>query len=139
MSPEKRFFGLVFQDSALFPHLNVINNVIFGLPRATPTENKKCAQEWLQKMGIERLANRDISTLSGGEKQRVALARALAPSPRVLFLDEPFSSVDRIVRTELITVLNQVLPAANTATFLVTHDERDAAELADETFQMPQI
>jgi ABC-type sulfate/molybdate transport systems ATPase subunit len=96
-------------------------------------ERRKIALDWLSKLGIENLAERSVFQLSGGERQRVALARALAPTPRALLLDEPFSSVDRIARAELIATLKKVLPLSHTATLLVTHDERDAIELAHNT------
>jgi iron(III) transport system ATP-binding protein len=131
--PEKRGFGMVFQDAALFPHLDVVGNVEFGIHTLPRTERRTKALEWLSQLGVQHLAHRSILRLSGGERQRVALARALAPNPRALLLDEPFSSVDRMARKELIAALKEVLPLSNTATILVTHDERDAVELATDT------
>jgi iron(III) transport system ATP-binding protein len=130
---------MVFQEASLFPHLNVIRNVEFGISSLPRLEKQKIAMDWLSKLGIENLAERSVFRLSGGERQRVALARALAPSPRALLLDEPFSSVDRLARTELIAILKDVLPLSNTATLLVTHDERDAIELAHNTVALETL
>lgn len=126
--PEKRRFGMVFQEPALFPHLNVIQNVAFGLRSMNNIEKFKLAGEWLHHLSIEGLGLRRIDDLSGGELQRVALARALAPKPELLLLDEPFSSVDRLVRHELIFVLKSVLETTKTTVVFVTHDARDAVE-----------
>jgi iron(III) transport system ATP-binding protein len=137
--PEKRAFGMVFQNSALFPHLNVFHNVAFGLRRLPSAKQSEIVHEWLAKLNITHLATRGVTNLSGGEKQRVALARALAPQPRALLLDEPFSSVDRMARSELLALLKRVLPEAQTATVLVTHDSQDVAELADTMFQIDVV
>lgn len=133
--PEKRSFGFVFQDSALFPHLNVLKNVAFGVHHLPKEQRYQSAYDWLKKLGIQDLAGRTVHNLSGGEKQRVALARTLITEPRALLLDEPFSSVDRIARQELIALLKDVLPAMQMATLLVTHDERDAGDLAHEVLR----
>jgi len=127
--PEKRKFGMVFQEPALFPHLNVIQNVMFGLRELKRDEQHRMAEEWLHHLGIDNLSHRRIDALSGGELQRVALARALAPKPELLLLDEPFSSVDRLVRHELIFILKNLFDTIKTPVVFVTHDARDAVEL----------
>jgi iron(III) transport system ATP-binding protein len=121
---------MVFQDSALFPHLTVAGNVGFGLSSLAPLERRGRVGDWLERLGVSALRTRRVDSLSGGERQRVALARALAPEPELLLLDEPFSSVDRLVRHELIRALGPLLKEAGTTTILVTHDARDALELA---------
>lgn len=128
--PERRAVGVVFQDSALFPHLSVERNVGFGLSRRDPTRGSR-VREVLSLVGLEALAGRYPHELSGGETQRVALARALAPAPDVVLLDEPFSHLDRNlrvqVREETVTVLRQ----AGATAVLVTHDQEEALAVGD--------
>ena len=126
---ENRHFSLTFQEAGLFPHLNVLQNVAFGLGKLGKEERASRATEWLKKFSIENLAQRQVHFLSGGERQRVALARALAVKPDILLLDEPFSSVDRLGRLELIQALQLILRETKTTTILVTHDARDAVEM----------
>ena len=121
MAPELREVGYVFQSSALFPHLTVEQNVAFGA--RTPQD----ARKWLARLRLQSAAKRRPSTLSGGEAQRVALARALARAPRVLLLDEPFSSLDSVLRAELVAELKELVEAEQLVTLLVTH-ARDEAE-----------
>ena len=94
IAPEQRNVGLVFQDWALFPHLTVLENIVFGLKRTDRKNPTKAIMELLEMVGISELADRLPSSLSGGQQQRVALTRALAPQPSILLLDEPFSSLD---------------------------------------------
>ncbi|MBI5483165.1 MAG: ABC transporter ATP-binding protein [Deltaproteobacteria bacterium] len=129
--PEKRGIVMAFQDTALFPHLNVEGNVGFGLFNLPKSERKDRVEEELVRLGIIHLRQRRVIDLSGGELQRVSMARALAVRPSVLLLDEPFSSVDRLVRLDLIHCLDKIFAELDMTAILVTHDARDALELAD--------
>ncbi len=133
VAPEARGIGLSFQDHLLFPHLSAQDNVAFGLrargvPRAAA---RATAREWLARVGIADLARRLPRTLSGGQAQRVALARALAPSPRLLLLDEPLAAVDASARLELRRELRAHLVSFVGPRVLVAHDALDAFALAD--------
>ncbi len=131
----QRGFGLMFQDHALFSHHDVIGNVEFGLRmhdrRQSRSERQARARAVLDVVGLEGYEHRRVDQLSGGEQQRVALARALAPSPRLLMLDEPLASVDRERREHLAAELDRIIRAAGTPTLLVTHDLDEAFTLAD--------
>ena len=131
--PHRRGFGLMFQDHALFGHIDVAANVRFGLRmQGRPArEQADRAAAMLELVGLETLADRPVDGLSGGEQQRVALARALAPEPRLLMLDEPLASVDRERREQLAAELHRVIRTTGTATLLVTHDLDEAFTLAD--------
>ena len=131
--PHQRGFGLMFQDHALFDHLDVAGNVAFGLRmRGTPgAERADRVDAMLDLVGLAGTDTRRIDTLSGGEQQRVALARALAPEPRLLMLDEPLASVDRERRESLTRSLHDAIRRTHTATLLVTHDLDEAFTLAD--------
>jgi ABC-type Fe3+/spermidine/putrescine transport system ATPase subunit len=131
--PHARHFGLMFQDYALFPHLNVAQNVAFGLlmqqmPRRAQLER---VREVLSLVGLEAFAQRDIAQLSGGERQRVALARSLAPQPRLLMLDEPLSALDAALRDHLAVELRTIIKSVGLPTLYVTHDQREAFAVAD--------
>lgn len=128
--PQRRRIGIVFQEDALFPHLTVEGNVVFGL-RASDAEAKARAAELLRFAGIAELARRLPAGLSGGERRRVALARALAPRPRLLLLDEPLSALDAPAREELRRDLRGLLVAAGIPTIFVTHDRTEALALGD--------
>ena len=128
---EQRQVGMVFQDYALFPHLNVAANVGFGLHRLPSAERRARVAEMLQLVGLEALAKRSIHELSGGQQQRVALARALAPRPKLLLLDEPFSNLDVALRERLATEVRDLLKATGTTVVMVTHDQREAFAMAD--------
>lgn len=132
VATEHRRFGMVFQETALFPHLNVTENVAFGLNRLSRDERRTLTNEWLARLRLEPLRKRAVQTLSGGERQRVALARALAARPELLLLDEPFSNLDRLVRSELLADLRGVLRDTRTTTILVTHDVRDAVDFGSD-------
>jgi ABC-type Fe3+/spermidine/putrescine transport system ATPase subunit len=129
----KRGFGLMFQDFALFPHLDVAANVAFGLRMAgqEPAEVNARVGEILALVGLAGYEKRDISTLSGGESQRVALARSLAPRPRLLMLDEPLGSLDRTLRDRLLGEFNAILHGMQQRVLYVTHDQEEAFALAD--------
>jgi thiamine transport system ATP-binding protein len=129
----RRGFGLVFQDGQLFPHRSVAGNVAFGLRmhRVDREEREKRVLSLLELVGLEGYADRRVTQLSGGEQQRVALARALAPSPRLLLLDEPLSALDRALREQLAVDLARLLREAATTALVVTHDHDEAFTLAD--------
>jgi len=126
-APEHRPVGLVFQDGALFPHMTIAQNVGFGLPRARQSE----VTGWLEQVGLAGLGERYPHELSGGQQQRAALARAMAPGPQVLLMDEPFASVDIVLRRKLRRDCRMLLRAAGTTTLLVTHDPAEALDIAD--------
>jgi iron(III) transport system ATP-binding protein len=129
--PERRNVGVVFQDYALFPHMTALQNVAFGLHRLRRRERKQRALAVLERVQIAHLAGRYPHELSGGEQQRVALARALAPEPRVLLLDEPFSNLDRSLRGQLRSEVRALLKQLSITTVFVTHDQQEALELGD--------
>jgi ABC-type Fe3+/spermidine/putrescine transport system ATPase subunit len=131
--PHLRGFGLMFQDYALFPHLNVERNVGFGLQMQGLGEAQTRARvhECLAQVGLTGFGSREVQTLSGGEQQRVALARALAPGPRLLMLDEPLGALDRPLRERLLGEMRQVLRTARQTALVVTHDQEQAFGLAD--------
>jgi iron(III) transport system ATP-binding protein len=128
---EDRGVGLVFQDFALFPHLRVKDNVAFGLHRLAAAERSARVQAVLEQMGMADQADAYPHMLSGGQQQRVALARALAPRPKVLLLDEPFSGLDARLREAVRDETLHVLKGSGTATLLVTHDSEEAMFMAD--------
>jgi len=130
LPPEQRRIGMVFQDHALFPHLTVAANVAFGL-RGVPDAAQR-VQQMLDTVGLGGAGSRYPHQLSGGQQQRVALARALAPSPRLLLLDEPFSNLDIELRERLGGELRGLLKTAGTTALLVTHDQHEAFAIADE-------
>lgn len=131
LPPEARRIGLVFQDYALFPHLSVIENVCFGLGRRSGAEDRRRATALLDRLGLAGYAERYPHALSGGEQQRVALARALAPNPRIMLLDEPFSGLDIQLRDRVRDEALALLKEAGSPVLLVTHDPQEAMRMAD--------
>lgn len=131
VAPAKRSMGMVFQDYALFGHLSVAKNIAFGIHRLSKTEQQQRVQEMLELVGLTEHANKRPSQLSGGQQQRVALARALAPKPRLLLMDEPFSNLDVVLRESLAMNVRDILKRTNTTAILVTHDQNEAFALAD--------
>ncbi|SFE62451.1 ABC transporter ATP-binding protein [Alteribacillus iranensis] len=128
---EKRGIGMVFQDYALFPHMTVEQNVMFGLKRWKRTERLQRVDEMLELIHMEEYRKRYPYELSGGQQQRVALTRALAPKPSLLLLDEPFSNLDAHLQQRIRDELRDTIKHTGTTTIFVTHDEEDARVLAD--------
>lgn len=132
LPPERRSIGLMFQDFALFPHLSVADNVAFGLRRRAGEEKRARVEELLDRVDLVRFIDNFPHELSGGEQQRVALARALAPRPRVMLMDEPFSGLDNRLRDGIRDDTLDLLKAEDTAVLLVTHEPEEAMRMADE-------
>ncbi|WP_075259141.1 ABC transporter ATP-binding protein [Herbaspirillum camelliae] len=128
---EQRRIGMVFQDFALFPHLNVADNIAFGLRGRHKSERSAIVAEMLALVGLPEAGARFPHQLSGGQQQRIALARALAPQPRLLLLDEPFSSLDVELRERLAHDVRDILKRTHTTALMVTHDQMEAFAVAD--------
>ncbi|SFQ51822.1 iron(III) transport system ATP-binding protein [Roseivivax halotolerans] len=129
--PERRSIGLMFQDFALFPHLSVAQNVAFGL-KGDKSENRERVEQLLDRVGLLHYIDAFPHELSGGEQQRVALARALAPRPRVMLMDEPFSGLDNRLRDGIRDETLSLLKEEGTSVLLVTHEPEEAMRMADE-------
>ena len=138
--PHRRGFGLMHQDLALFPHLNVRDNIAFGLRslRWSAPDTRSRVDELLRLMRIDALADRSVDTLSGGEQQRVALARSLAPRPRLLMLDEPLGALDRHLRAELGREIRRIRDHEGVTLIYVTHDHDEAFAVADNILVLEQ-
>lgn len=130
LPPEKRKVGLVFQDYALFPHMTVAKNIAYGLNGNAP-EKQARVQAMLELVGLVGFDHRYPSELSGGEQQRVALARALAPQPKLLLMDEPFSNLDVIKKDLVRQEVEHIIKQTNTTAIFVTHDTQEACSLSD--------
>ena len=130
--PSERRVGMVFQDFALFPHLNALDNVAFGLQHLRAPQRVALATEWLKRVGLADKARAYPYELSGGQQQRIALARAMAPEPDLILLDEPFSSLDIEFRERLAGDMREILKNNHVTALLVTHDQFEAFAIADQ-------
>jgi len=131
VAPEHRNMGMVFQDHALFPHLNVERNVAAGLFRRSDSDRRRIVGEMLERVGLQNQMHKYPHELSGGQQQRVALARALAPSPELLLMDEPFSNLDGDLRERLGQEVRELLKDIGATCVMVTHDQQDAFTFGD--------
>ena len=136
--PEKRNVGMVFQEHALFPHLTLAKNISFGLHKLSKNEQKKKTRLMLDLIGMSDFGERYPHELSGGQAQRVALARAIAPQPKLLLLDEPFSNLDTELRESLGYEIRNLLKELGITSIMVTHDQHDAFALGDKVGVMSQ-
>ena len=132
LAPEKRKIGMVFQDYALFPHMNIADNVGFGLKNLSKAEKRQKVGELLKLVHLQDLADSYPHQLSGGQQQRVALARALAPEPTLILLDEPFSNLDTDLRRRLSLDVREILKTLGISAILVTHDQQEAFAMCDQ-------
>jgi iron(III) transport system ATP-binding protein len=131
IQPENRGVGMVFQDYALFPHMNVKDNIVFGLSRFSKKERQIRLNEMLELVQMKEFEKRYPHELSGGQQQRVALARALAPKPNVLLMDEPFSNLDADLKESIREELRLILKKANMTCIMVSHDRKDVEAICD--------
>ncbi len=130
-APDKRKLGMVFQDYALFPHLNVKDNVCFGLSKLGAKDKALTTGRLLEMVGMKDMGNRYPHELSGGQQQRVALARALAPQPEIILMDEPFSNLDVDLRERLSAEVRSILKEQGVTGIIVTHDQSEAFAIGD--------
>ncbi|MDO5650836.1 MAG: ABC transporter ATP-binding protein [Moraxella sp.] len=138
INPALRGIGMVFQDYALFSHLSVADNIGFGLHKWEAGDKARRIQQMLALVDLASHANKRIDELSGGQQQRVALARALAPKPKLLLLDEPFSNLDAMLRQSLASSVRDIIKETDTTAILVTHDQHEAFGMADKVGVMHQ-
>ncbi|MCC3145993.1 ABC transporter ATP-binding protein [Halanaerobium sp. Z-7514] len=131
LAPEKRKVGMVFQDYALFPHLNVYQNISFGIDHLSKKKRKERTAELLELVNLAGFEKRYPHQLSGGQQQRIALARTLAPGPKLLLLDEPFSNLDTELRDKIRKELKSIIKEIGITTILVSHDKNDAEFMAE--------
>ncbi len=134
--PEKRKISIVYQDFALFPHMTVLENIVYGLKKVKKNYSRSEVEEIAERLGILQLLNRKPETLSGGEKQRVAIARALAVNPEVILLDEPFSALDCVTREKLRNMMREIVKTYKTTVVHVTHDFDDVFSLSNKVAVM---
>lgn len=131
IEPEKRGIGMVFQDYALFPHMTVEKNVLFGVGNVDKNEKQRILDEVLELVDMKEYKKRYPHELSGGQQQRIAIARALAPKPSLLLLDEPFSNLDANLRKKIRNEIKDILKKSHSTSIFVTHDIEDAKDVAD--------
>lgn len=131
LPPEYRRLGMVFQDYALFPHLSVLENVVFGVRHRSRAECRRIGMETLELVGLAAYAQRYPHELSGGQQQRIALARALAPRPELMLLDEPFSNLDVELRERLAYEIYDILKSQDITAVMVTHDQQEAFAMGE--------
>ncbi len=131
VKPELREIGMVFQDYALFPHMTVFENISFGINQLSKKEKIEKVEKLLDLISLKGIEKKYPHQLSGGEQQRVSLARSLATSPKLLLLDEPFSSLDKSHRDQLVREVRDILKKSGVTSILVTHDEAEANTFAD--------
>jgi iron(III) transport system ATP-binding protein len=132
LAPDKRKLGMVFQDYALFPHMNVNENICFGLRGLSTIQKGKTAAQYLEMVGLGNMGKRFPHELSGGQQQRVALARALAPQPEMILMDEPFSNLDIDLRERLSSEVRNILKDQGITGIIVTHDQNEAFAIGDQ-------
>ena len=138
VAPEKRRVGVVFQDYALFPHMTVAQNISFGIRHLPEPQRREKIRSLLHSVALDAYSDRYPSELSGGQQQRVALARALAPEPELLLLDEPFSNLDANLRDKMKRELKALLGLFSVTALIVTHNQDEAFDMADEIGVMSQ-
>lgn len=128
---EKRGFNIVFQDYALFPNLNVYQNITYGLRNKPNISTKEEVDDFIQLLGLEEHLNKKIDQLSGGQKQRVALARTMVMKPKILLLDEPLSALDGVIKESIKDRIKTIAKEFHLTTIIVTHDPEEALTLSD--------
>lgn len=131
IEPQQRKLGFVFQNYALFPHLNVFKNITFGIAHIKKSEHKKIVEDVLRLINLSAYENKYPHELSGGEQQRIALARVLVTKPEVILFDEAFSSIDTVLKASIQKELVQILRSNNTTAIFVTHDPKEAMAISD--------
>lgn len=136
LPPQKRNIGIVFQDYALFPHMRVAENIMFGMRLVPVRERSARLSKWIDLMALQGLEQRYPHQLSGGQQQRVALARTLAAEPDLLLLDEPFSNLDAALRNTTRNEMRRLIKGAGVTVILVTHDQAEALSFADQVGMM---